>query len=234
MYLLGRRTARWIGNWRKGARWKEGKGGRGHDRPKREKLIVFLRSFPSSIFFHSYSNTVRKSIARVLTVINKKQRDNLREFYKDAKCESSRSSSTFPSIHFSFSSERSGADIRRLLVLPLHRHAPRPPIQEDPSYPKEVVQGSLSSIFWEGRSRPRIPRADLRTSLLPPILSLLPQNESAKITEKQHKKNIHFPLRSSSLPISPRRAQLVLPSLSSSKLTWTFPSLPFPSNRVRR
>lgn len=63
-------------------------------------------------------------------------------------------------------------------------------------------------------------------SLLPSLLSLRPQNESAKITEKQHKKNIHFPLRSSSLPISPRRAQLVLPSLSSSKLTWTFPSLP--------
>ena len=32
------------------------------------------------------SNTVRKSIARVLTVINQKQRQNLREFYKNSKC----------------------------------------------------------------------------------------------------------------------------------------------------
>ena len=34
------------------------------------------------------SNTVRKSIARVLTVINQKQRQNLRDFYKKSKCES--------------------------------------------------------------------------------------------------------------------------------------------------
>lgn len=32
------------------------------------------------------SNGVRKSIARVLTVINSKQRQNLREFYKNKKC----------------------------------------------------------------------------------------------------------------------------------------------------
>lgn len=31
------------------------------------------------------SNTVRKSIARVLTVVNQKQRQNLREFYKKSK-----------------------------------------------------------------------------------------------------------------------------------------------------
>ena len=31
------------------------------------------------------SNTVRKSIARVLTVMNQKQRQNLREFYKSKK-----------------------------------------------------------------------------------------------------------------------------------------------------
>ena len=31
------------------------------------------------------SNTVRKSIARVLTVMNQKQRQNLREFYKNKK-----------------------------------------------------------------------------------------------------------------------------------------------------
>ena len=33
----------------------------------------------------SCSNTVRKSIARVLTVINQKQRQNLREYYKGKK-----------------------------------------------------------------------------------------------------------------------------------------------------
>ncbi|KAL7410951.1 putative ribosomal protein L35 [Mrakia frigida] len=70
-------------------------------------------------------NTVRKSIARVLTVINKKQRDNLREFYKDAK------------------------------YMPL----------------------------------------DLRYKKTRAIRRKLSKNESAKITEKQHKKNIHFPLR---------------------------------------
>ena len=32
-----------------------------------------------------FSNTVRKSIARVLTVTNQKQRQNLREFYKNKK-----------------------------------------------------------------------------------------------------------------------------------------------------
>jgi hypothetical protein len=31
------------------------------------------------------SNTVRKSIARVLTVMNQKARQNLREYYKDKK-----------------------------------------------------------------------------------------------------------------------------------------------------
>lgn len=35
--------------------------------------------------FSSISNGVRKSIARVLTVINAKQRANLREFYKGKK-----------------------------------------------------------------------------------------------------------------------------------------------------
>ena len=33
------------------------------------------------------STTVRKSIARVLTVVNQKQRQNLREFYRKKKCE---------------------------------------------------------------------------------------------------------------------------------------------------
>lgn len=33
----------------------------------------------------SFSNTVRKSIARVLTVMNQKQRSNLREMYKGKK-----------------------------------------------------------------------------------------------------------------------------------------------------
>ena len=32
-----------------------------------------------------YSNTVRKSVARVLTVMNQKARQNLREYYKNKK-----------------------------------------------------------------------------------------------------------------------------------------------------
>jgi hypothetical protein len=42
-------------------------------------------------FFLLHSNGVRKSIARVLTVINQKQRQNVRELYKskNAKCKSS-------------------------------------------------------------------------------------------------------------------------------------------------
>jgi hypothetical protein len=35
----------------------------------------------------SRSNSVRKSIARVLTVINQKQRENLRSYYKGKNCE---------------------------------------------------------------------------------------------------------------------------------------------------
>ena len=38
-----------------------------------------------TLFLPSNSNGVRKSIARVLTVINQKQRSNLREFYKNKK-----------------------------------------------------------------------------------------------------------------------------------------------------
>jgi hypothetical protein len=40
----------------------------------------------------SHSNTTRKSIARVLTVINQKQRQNVREMYKakNSKCTSAR------------------------------------------------------------------------------------------------------------------------------------------------
>jgi large subunit ribosomal protein L35e len=32
-----------------------------------------------------YSNSVRKSVARVMTVVNQKARQNLREFYKGKK-----------------------------------------------------------------------------------------------------------------------------------------------------
>jgi len=38
-----------------------------------------------SFFQHGISATVRKSIARVLTVMNQKARQNLREYYKDKK-----------------------------------------------------------------------------------------------------------------------------------------------------
>lgn len=81
--------------------------------------------------FSLQSSAVRKSIARVLTVINKKQRDNLREFYKDAK------------------------------YLPL----------------------------------------DLRYKKTRAIRRRLTKGEKAKVTEKQHKKNIHFPLRSESFSL---------------------------------
>lgn len=47
-------------------------------------------SIPPTAFYSflaplTSSNTVRKSIARVLTVVNQKQRQNLREFYKKSK-----------------------------------------------------------------------------------------------------------------------------------------------------
>lgn len=42
-------------------------------------LLLYIRVLTC---FLLYSNTVRKSIARVLTVITQKQRQNLREFYK--------------------------------------------------------------------------------------------------------------------------------------------------------
>nr|XP_018259682.1 ribosomal protein L29 [Kwoniella dejecticola CBS 10117]OBR81840.1 ribosomal protein L29 [Kwoniella dejecticola CBS 10117] len=70
-------------------------------------------------------NTVRKSIARVLTVINHKQRDNLREFYNKSK------------------------------YLPL----------------------------------------DLRYKKTRAIRRRLTHKEANAITEKQHKRNIHFPAR---------------------------------------
>jgi hypothetical protein len=46
------------------------------------------RSAKLTIALLSHSNTVRKSIARVLTVINQKQRQNVRDLYKskNAKC----------------------------------------------------------------------------------------------------------------------------------------------------
>ncbi|KZV65790.1 ribosomal protein L29 [Peniophora sp. CONT] len=70
-------------------------------------------------------NGVRKSIARVLTVTNQKQRQNLRDFYKGKK------------------------------YLPL----------------------------------------DLRAKRTRAIRRRLTKSEKTAITEKQHKKNIHFPLR---------------------------------------
>ncbi|KAI0036727.1 ribosomal protein L35 [Vararia minispora EC-137] len=70
-------------------------------------------------------NGVRKSIARVLTVMNQKQRQNLRDFYKGKK------------------------------YLPL----------------------------------------DLRAKKTRAIRRRLTKHERTAVTEKQHKKNIHFPLR---------------------------------------
>ena len=51
--------------------------------PRCESFVCALLLSWLSIL--SPSNTVRKSIARVLTVMNQKQRQNLREFYKNKK-----------------------------------------------------------------------------------------------------------------------------------------------------
>ena len=51
--------------------------------PRCESFVCALLLSWLSIL--SPSNTVRKSIARVLTVTNQKQRQNLREFYKNKK-----------------------------------------------------------------------------------------------------------------------------------------------------
>jgi hypothetical protein len=45
------------------------------------------RTQPSDPLSDSRSNSVRKSIARVLTVINQKQRENQRSYYKAKNCE---------------------------------------------------------------------------------------------------------------------------------------------------
>lgn len=85
-------------------------------------------SFPPHplLLFSPYSNTVRKSIARVLTVINKKQRDNLREFYKDAKCESSllRARRSFDSSLVSSNEQQELTFNTFSSFPPLNRHAP--------------------------------------------------------------------------------------------------------------
>jgi large subunit ribosomal protein L35e len=92
------------------------------------------------------SNSVRKSIARVLTVINQKQRQNLREFYKKSKCES-------------------------------------------PSKP-----GVLVVALTVDADLP----LDLRYKKTRAIRRRLTHNEANAITEKAHKKAIHFPARSES------------------------------------
>ncbi|KAJ9123899.1 hypothetical protein QFC22_000688 [Naganishia vaughanmartiniae] len=76
---------------------------------------------------HFFSNTTRKSVARVLTVINQKQRQNVREMYKQKNSK----------------------------YLPL----------------------------------------DLRYKKTRAIRRALTKNERSLITEKQHKKDIHFPIR---------------------------------------
>ena len=46
-------------------------------------VIAYQSLYPANML--PCSNTVRKSIARVLTVMNQKARQNLREYYKDKK-----------------------------------------------------------------------------------------------------------------------------------------------------
>lgn len=47
--------------------------------------LQLIFNFNSNHKFKIHSNSVRKSIARVLTVMNQKQRSNLRELYKGKK-----------------------------------------------------------------------------------------------------------------------------------------------------
>lgn len=54
------------------------------DKNVRPRLAMFI-CYRSLKAIGIRSNTVRKSIARVLTVINQKQRQNLREYYKGKK-----------------------------------------------------------------------------------------------------------------------------------------------------
>jgi len=106
--------------------------------------------------FRPNSNTVRKSIARVLTVINQKQRANLREFYKNSKCASlprPESSSTLAQV----------AD----------RSSPARPLAPPTDIP-----------------------LDLRHKKTRAIRRRLTAGEKNAVTERQHKKNIHFPTRS--------------------------------------
>lgn len=53
--------------------------------PKCEYATVSTCALGALIPYFSYSSTVRKSIARVLTVMNQKARQNLREYYKGKK-----------------------------------------------------------------------------------------------------------------------------------------------------
>lgn len=103
------------------------------------------------------SNTVRKSIARILTVINQKQRQNLREFYKKSKCTP--------------------------IVLSFYL------------YPSNFCFPDLP--------------LDLRYKKTRAIRRRLTTKESSAITEKQHKKNIHFPKRSMSCRRLGQRAKML-------------------------
>ncbi|KAK4686326.1 large subunit ribosomal protein L35e, partial [Tremellales sp. Uapishka_1] len=122
-------------------------------------------------------NSVRKSIARVLTVINQKQRQNLKEFYKGKKPPA-------PPLPLRFSSLYADA-------LPI-------------SLPTSVsVSPSLFSLFalilWNtspsAALSPTDMPLDLRYKKTRAIRRRLSAKESSAITEKAHKKAIHFPQR---------------------------------------
>lgn len=106
-------------------------------------------------FFWVGSNTVRKSIARVLTVINQKQRQNLREYYKGQKY-----------LPLDLRYKKTRAIRRRLTPVSLQ------------------FLFYLVSIFFGA--------PDANNCLSP---SPSRQHERSLKTEKQRKKDIHFPLR---------------------------------------
>ena len=129
--------------------------------------------------FADPSNTVRKSIARVLTVINQKQRQNLREFYKKSKCElrvaSCESASTVYLLH--------SIPTSCISVLACTAAARR-----------HISPSHLPSHTTRTPLTPDLP-LDLRYKKTRAIRRRLTHNEKTAITEKQHKRQIHFPQR---------------------------------------
>lgn len=120
----------------------------------------------------------------------------------------------FPSFRF---------ELKLILLLPRpYRHAPRPPIQEDPSYPKEVVQGPFTSL-QEGRKEKR----ELNTNdeltfdlFLCPIPTERVRQDHREAAQEEH------PLPPPEFVPSPLSALVQLELPFRSKLTLIPPSFP--------